>query len=72
MRDSASELAYGLYLLRLAQLLMRAAAELQLLFAEQGVVDYPYVAAAARQALTEQGEPSDFALRAGSVMYPLS
>jgi ATP-dependent helicase/nuclease subunit A len=52
----------------LAQLLMRAAAELQLFFAEQGVVDYPYVAAAARQALTEQGEPSDFALRAGGAI----
>jgi ATP-dependent helicase/nuclease subunit A len=52
----------------LAQLLMRAAAELQLLFAEQGVVDYPFVAAAARQALTEQGEPSDFALRAGGAI----
>jgi ATP-dependent exoDNAse (exonuclease V) beta subunit len=52
----------------LAQLLMRGAAELQLLFAEQGVVDYPFVAAAARQALTEQGEPSDFALRAGGAI----
>ena len=52
----------------LAQLLVRAAAELQLLFSERGVVDYPFVAAAARQALTEQGEPSDFALRAGSAI----
>ena len=48
----------------LALLLTRAAAELQLLFAEHGRVDYAYVAAAARQALSEQGEPSDLALRA--------
>jgi ATP-dependent helicase/nuclease subunit A len=47
----------------LAQLLTRAAAELQLLFAERGTVDYAYVAAAARQALSEQSEPSDLALR---------
>jgi ATP-dependent helicase/nuclease subunit A len=52
----------------LAQLLTRAAAELQLLFAERGLVDYPYVAGAARQALIEQGEPSDFALRAGGAI----
>ena len=52
----------------LALLLMRAAAELQLLFAEYGKVDYAYVAAAARQALSEQGEPSDFALRAGGAV----
>jgi len=52
----------------LAQLLTRAAAELQLLFAERGLVDYPYVAAAARQALIEEGEPSDFALRAGGAI----
>jgi len=52
----------------LALLLMRAAAELQLLFAEHGKVDYAYVAAAARQALSEQGEPSDFALRAGGAV----
>jgi ATP-dependent exoDNAse (exonuclease V) beta subunit len=31
-------------------------------------VDYAYVAAAARQALSEQGEPSDFALRAGGAL----
>jgi len=56
----------------LALLLTRAAAELQLLFAEYGKVDYPYVAAAARQALSEQGEPSDFALRAsGAVRHIL-
>jgi ATP-dependent helicase/nuclease subunit A len=52
----------------LALLLMRAAAELQLLFAEYGKVDYAYVAAAARQALSEQGEPSELALRAGSAL----
>jgi ATP-dependent exoDNAse (exonuclease V) beta subunit len=48
----------------LATLLTRAAAELQLLFAQRGKVDYAYVAAAARQALSEQGEPSELALRA--------
>jgi len=52
----------------LTQLLTRAAAELQLLFAEHGRVDYPYVSAAARQALSEQGEPSDFALRTGAAI----
>jgi ATP-dependent helicase/nuclease subunit A len=52
----------------LAQVLMRAAAELQLSFAEHGRVDFAYVAAAARQALSEQGEPSDFALGAGSAL----
>ncbi|HEY6451604.1 MAG TPA: UvrD-helicase domain-containing protein [Steroidobacteraceae bacterium] len=52
----------------LALLLTRAAAELQLLFAEYGKVDYMYIAAAARQALSEQGEPSDFALRTGAAV----
>lgn len=52
----------------LSQLLTRAAAELQLVFAEQGVVDYAYVATAARTALTEDGAPSDLALRAGSAL----
>jgi ATP-dependent exoDNAse (exonuclease V) beta subunit len=49
----------------LALLLVRAAAELQLVFAASAKVDYSYVAAAARDALSEQGAPSDFALRAG-------
>ena len=52
----------------LALLLLRAAAELQLVFAGDARVDYPYVAAAARAALTEQGAPSDFALRAGGAL----
>jgi len=52
----------------LAKLLLRAAAELQLQFAEHGKVDYAYISAAARQALSEQGEPSDFALRAGAAL----
>jgi ATP-dependent helicase/nuclease subunit A len=52
----------------LALLLLRAAAELQLVFASDARVDYPYVAAAARAALTEQGAPSDFALRAGGAL----
>ena len=52
----------------LALLLLRAAAELQLVFAGGAKVDYPYVAAAAREALKEQGAPSDFALRAGGAL----
>jgi ATP-dependent helicase/nuclease subunit A len=52
----------------LALLLLRAAAELQLVFASGARVDYPYVAAAARAALKEQGAPSDFALRAGGAL----
>jgi ATP-dependent helicase/nuclease subunit A len=52
----------------LALLLVRAAAELQLLFGERGKVDFAYMSAAARQALSEQGEPSDFALRMGSAL----
>jgi ATP-dependent helicase/nuclease subunit A len=52
----------------LALLLLRAAAELQLVFAAEGKVDYAYVAAAAFQALSEQGAPSDLALRAGGAL----
>ena len=52
----------------LAVLLVRAAAELQLVFAASARVDYSYVAAAAREALSEQGSPSDFALRAGGAL----
>src|ERR1700722_19165870 len=52
----------------LAVLLVRAAAELQLVFAAGARVDYSYVAAAAREALSEQGAPSDFALRAGGAL----
>src|SRR6185437_1110131 len=50
----------------LAQLLTRAAAELQLVFAESGRVDYAYIAGAARQSLSEQGAPTDLALRLGT------
>jgi len=52
----------------LALLLLRAAAELQLVFAGDARVDYACVASAALQALREQGEPSDFALRAGGAL----
>jgi ATP-dependent exoDNAse (exonuclease V) beta subunit len=52
----------------LAALLTGAAAELQLEFVASGKVDYAYVAAAARQALHEQGEPSDLALRFGAAL----
>ncbi len=52
----------------LSVLLVRAAAELQLVFAASARVDYSYVAAAAREALSEQGAPSDFALRAGAAL----
>jgi ATP-dependent helicase/nuclease subunit A len=52
----------------LSQLLQRAAAELQLEFASQGRVDYVAVAAAARAALTENGQPTDLALRCGSAL----
>jgi ATP-dependent exoDNAse (exonuclease V) beta subunit len=55
----------------LARLLTQAAAELQLEFLASGTVDYAYVAAAARQALHEQGEPSDFALRFGGALRHL-
>jgi ATP-dependent exoDNAse (exonuclease V) beta subunit len=50
----------------LTQLLMRAAAELQLVFAESGRVDYAYIAGAARESLSEQGAPTDLALRLGT------
>ena len=46
--------------------LQRAASELQLLFAERGEVDYPYVAAAALSALRDCSGPSDLALRLDS------
>jgi len=49
----------------LSRILKRAAAELQAAFAEAGRVDYTYVTGAARQALTEGGEPTELALRAG-------
>ncbi len=49
----------------LSRLLARAAAELHAEFAAARQVDYTYVTGAARQALTEGGEPTDLALRAG-------
>lgn len=52
----------------LSVLLRRAAAELQLVFAESGRVDYTCVAACARQALLSDGEPTDLALRFGEAI----
>jgi ATP-dependent helicase/nuclease subunit A len=52
----------------LSLLLMRAAAELQLVFAASGAVDFSYVSGAARAALTEKGDPSDLALRTGAAI----
>ncbi len=49
----------------LSRILSRAAAELHTEFAQAQRVDYTYVTGAARQALTEGGEPTDLALRAG-------
>jgi ATP-dependent exoDNAse (exonuclease V) beta subunit len=49
----------------LSRLLSRAAAELHAEFAAAQRVDYTYVTGAARQALTENGQPTDLALRAG-------
>jgi len=80
--DSARALVNGLLLLpdagvnaedtaalaALSLLLRHAAAELQLEFAAQGRVDFAAVAAAARAALTEEGEPTDLALRCGSAI----
>ncbi len=50
----------------LARLLRLAAGELELTFQEAGRVDYPYIAAGARRALTEEGAPTDLALRLGA------
>jgi ATP-dependent exoDNAse (exonuclease V) beta subunit len=49
----------------LARVLACAAAELHAAFAEAGRVDYTYVTGAARQALAEEGEPTELALRVG-------
>jgi ATP-dependent helicase/nuclease subunit A len=49
----------------LARILSRAAAELHAEFAHAQRVDYTYITGAARQALSEDGEPTDLALRAG-------
>jgi ATP-dependent exoDNAse (exonuclease V) beta subunit len=50
----------------LSRILHLAAAQLDVIFREQGQVDHSYVAAAARRALTEDGEPTDLALRLGA------
>ncbi|MBV8573549.1 MAG: UvrD-helicase domain-containing protein, partial [Acetobacteraceae bacterium] len=47
----------------LASILQLAASELEVVFGEIGRVDYPYVAAAARRALTEEAAPTELALR---------
>ncbi|MGH8207195.1 MAG: UvrD-helicase domain-containing protein, partial [Steroidobacteraceae bacterium] len=62
--SSAEEAA----LTALALLLPHAAAYLQLVFAQSGKVDYAYVAGAARESLSEQGEPSELALRATNAL----
>ena len=49
----------------LSRLLRVAAAELEVRFALEGQVDYTRIAGAAQAALTEEGEPSDLALRLG-------
>jgi len=50
----------------LARLLSLAASELEVVFRESGRVDYPYIAAAARRALTDDSAPTDLALRLGT------
>jgi ATP-dependent helicase/nuclease subunit A len=52
----------------LARVLQLAASELEVVFGEVGRVDYPYVAAAARRALTEEAEPTELALRLGAAI----
>jgi len=49
----------------LSGVLKRAAIELQLEFAESRRVDYTAITGAAREALTDLGEPTDLALRTG-------
>ncbi|MCC7461477.1 MAG: UvrD-helicase domain-containing protein [Gammaproteobacteria bacterium] len=50
----------------LALVLRHAAAELQLVFADSGAVDYTHMAGAARAALSAGGAPTDLALRLGA------
>jgi ATP-dependent helicase/nuclease subunit A len=54
-----------------ARLLTRAALELQTEFAASAVVDYSYVAGAARAALGSAEQPTDLALRAGLALRHL-
>ena len=49
----------------LARVLRHAAAQLEVQFASDGQVDHTCIAGAARAALTEDGQPTDLALRAG-------
>ncbi len=57
--------ADGAALAALARVLNLAARELQVEFAVAGRVDYTYVTGAAHSALTEEGAPTDLALRTG-------
>ncbi|MBS0366620.1 MAG: UvrD-helicase domain-containing protein [Proteobacteria bacterium] len=52
----------------LSRVLVRAAAQLQAQFAATGLVDYTYVAGAARAALSEGEHPTDLALRTGCAL----
>jgi ATP-dependent exoDNAse (exonuclease V) beta subunit len=52
----------------LTLLLKTAVLQLQLLFAETGLADYPQIAGAARAALSEAGEPTDLALQLGTTL----
>ena len=55
----------------MTELLRFAAAQLALEFAGQGGLDYPAIAAAARQALVEDGYPTELALHHGSQLRHL-
>jgi ATP-dependent helicase/nuclease subunit A len=52
----------------LSLLLRHAAAELQIVFAERGTLDYAQIAGAARAALSAEGAPTDLALRLGTAV----
>jgi ATP-dependent helicase/nuclease subunit A len=52
----------------LSRLLLRAAEELQVEFANSAMVDFSYVSGAAREALIEQSDPTDLALRIGTAI----
>jgi ATP-dependent helicase/nuclease subunit A len=62
---SGLEAADAAAIAALARVLRRAAAELHAGFARSGLVDHTFVAGAARQALAEEGRPTDLALRTG-------
>jgi ATP-dependent helicase/nuclease subunit A len=63
--QAALSRADGAALAALARVLEAAARELQVEFATAGRVDYTYVTGAAHWALTEEGAPTDLALRTG-------